>query len=95
MDTNNPDPKNVSNDDMILQNYQDDLDTSDSIRDAVSDEESDDPTEELGVDPDEFKQELDKYDLDEAGDGDDDMREEIEDRDQENEDDAAVTRASY
>lgn len=47
------------------------------------DEESDDPTEDFGVDPKEFKEELDKYDFDDAGHGDDDMREAIEDSDEE------------
>lgn len=82
MDSTNPDPKNIPNDDLTLQNYQDDLDTEGSIRDPIIDEETDDPTEELGVSPNEFKKELDKYDFDEAGHGDDDMREEIEDADE-------------
>lgn len=81
MDSTNPDPAHIPDDDLTLQNYQDDLDTSADIRDPIIDEETDDPTEELGVDPIEFKKELDKYDFDEAGHGDDDMREEIEDRD--------------
>jgi hypothetical protein len=81
MDNTNPDPANIPDDDLNLQNYQDDLDTSSSITDPIIDEETDDPTEELGVDPKEFKKELDKYDIDEAGHGDDDMREEIESRD--------------
>lgn len=82
MDSINPDPKNIPNDELKLQNYQDDLDTSSRIHDRIIDEETDDPTEELGVDKNEFKKELDKYDFDEGGRGDDDMREEIEDRDQ-------------
>ena len=82
MDSTNPDPKNIPNDDLTLQNYQDDLDTEGSIRDPIIDEETDDPTEELGVSPNEFKKELDKYDFDEAGHGDDNMREEIEDADE-------------
>lgn len=81
MDSTNPDPKNIPDDDLTLQNYQDDLDTDNEIRDPIIDEETDDPTEELGVDPKEFKAELDKYDFDEAGHGDDDMREAIEDLD--------------
>lgn len=91
MDSTNPDPKNIPNDDLTLQNYQDDLDTDGDIRDPIIDEETDDPTEELGVSPSEFKKELDKYDFDEAGHGDDDMREEIEDLDQENEEDTSAT----
>lgn len=82
MDTVNPDPQNISDDDLTLQNYQDDLDTSSHIHDPIMDEETDDPTEELGVDKKEFKNELDKYDNDEAGHDDDDRREFIEDLDE-------------
>jgi len=89
MDIVNPDPANIPDDDLQLQNYQDDLDTSSTITDPIMDEESDDPTEELGVNPKEFKDELDKYDFDEAGHGDDDMREAIEDLDDLNEEDTA------
>lgn len=78
MDSINPSPNTIPDDDLQLQNYQDDLDTSASIHDPIMDEETDDPTEELGVSKAEFKKELDKYDVDEAGHGDDDMREEIE-----------------
>ena len=90
MDSINPDPKNIPDDDLQLQNYQDDLDTSSSIHDPIIDEETDDPTEELGVDRKAFKEELDKYDFDEAGHGDDDMREEIEGRDEENREDTSA-----
>lgn len=72
----------MADDDYQVQNYQDDLTTDDNKADPIIDEETDDPTEELGVNRNEFKKELDKYDFDEAGHGDDDMREEIEDRDQ-------------
>jgi hypothetical protein len=89
MDSTNPDPKNIPDDDLTLQNYQDDLDTKGSIRDPIMDEGSDDPTEELGVNKSEFKKELDKYDFDEAGHGNDDMREEIEGRDGENREDTS------
>lgn len=89
MDPVNPDPKNIPDDDLTLQNYQDDLDSNGSITDPVIDEETDDPTEELGVNPKEFKDELDKYDFDEAGHGDDDMREAIEDADDLNAEDTA------
>ena len=88
MDSVNPDPSNIPDDDLTLQNYQDDLDTSSSVKDPIMNEGNDDPTEELGVDAREFKNELDKYDFDEAGHGDDDMREEIESRDM---DDQVVT----
>lgn len=82
MDKTNPDPKNIPDDDLVLQNYQDDLDTDGKIHDPIIDEETDDPTEELGVNPKEFKDELDKYAFDEDGHGDDDMREAIEDADE-------------
>jgi hypothetical protein len=81
MDSINPDPSNIPDDDLELQNYQDDLDTSSSITDPIIDEENDDPTKELGVDPKEFKNELDKYDFDDTTNGDDDRREDIEDKD--------------
>ena len=87
MDPVNPDPANIPDEDIQLQNYQDDLDSDDSIKDPIIDEETDDPTKELGVDPVEFKNELDKYDFDEAGHGDDDMREAIEDADDLNSED--------
>jgi len=94
MDSVNPDPQNIPDDDLRLQNYQDDLDTSSAIADPIMDEGSDDPTEELGVDPKEFKKELDQYAFDDgtkhnesndpgdAKDGEpDDRREEIENSD--------------
>ncbi len=80
MDSINPDPKNVPDDDLTLQNYQDDLDTSSSIHDPIMNEENDDPTKTLGIDAYEFKKELDKYDVDDK-DQDDDYREYIEDLD--------------
>lgn len=87
MDSINPNPKHIPDDDLRLQNYQDDLDTASHIHDPMSYERDDDPTKELGVSPHHFKAELDKYDFDEAGHGDDDMREQIEDWDEEIEDD--------
>jgi len=90
MDATNPDPTNIPDDDLQLQNYQDDLDTDNEIKDPIMDEESDGPTEILGVDQKEYKEELDKYDFDEAGHGNDDRREQIEDLDQENEEDVSV-----
>lgn len=87
MDSINPDPANIPDDDLQLQNYQDDLDTSSSIHDPIMDEETDDPTKELGVDPEEFKKELDKYVFGEnGGGGNDDRREQLEDLDQDMDD---------
>lgn len=62
--------------------YQDDLDTDESKVDPIMDEETDDPTEELGVPPEEFKRELDSYDVDDGLAAHDDRREAIEDRDE-------------
>src|SRR4051812_44683932 len=92
MDSVNPDPVNIPDDDLQLQNYQDDLDTSSSIHDPVIDEETDDPTEELGVDPNEFKKELDQYVFGDAGlasdsgKQSDDRMEQLEDIDQDTDD---------
>jgi hypothetical protein len=75
----------VNDDDLQLQNYQDDLDTSSKKTDHIMDEASDDPTKDLRVDPKEFKKELDQIAFDEAGHGaEDDRREDIESRDNEN-----------
>jgi hypothetical protein len=86
MDSTNPDPANIPDDDLGLQNYQDDLDTSSHIHDPLMDDDTDDPTEELGVNRKDFKNELDKYDF---GDEDDenyyereDRREQLEDYDE-------------
>jgi hypothetical protein len=89
MNTNYQAPSDTSSDDLTLHTYQDDLNTNDALTDPIIDEETDDPTEELGIDPAEFKAELDKYDFDEAGHGDDDMREAIEDADDLNEEDTS------
>lgn len=58
--------RNLADDEFELQNYQDDLDTDADLPDLVVDEEIDDPIEDLGLDPDEFKEELEMYALDEA-----------------------------
>jgi len=81
MSTVNPDPTSLP-DDITLHNYEDGNDTSDDIADRIMDEETDDPTKDLGVDPREFKAELDRYDFENgAGAGEDDRREDIENRD--------------
>lgn len=75
-----------NDDDIKLHTYQDDLTIDDTVNDPLMNELNDDPTEELGVDPKEFKAELDKY-TDEGNDTDDeDRREEIEDIDGDEED---------
>lgn len=68
--------------------YQDDLDYKDSDTDPITEELTDNPAEVFGIPEAEFKQELDKY----AGDGepeDDDMREAIEDMDEDGDDPTA------
>lgn len=72
---NNNDP------DYTPRNAQDDLNTDDNVRDKITQELTDDPTKVLGVNPNEFKAELDKY-VDAGNDTDDeDRREDIEDID--------------
>ncbi|HEY8886674.1 MAG TPA: hypothetical protein VIM31_04225 [Candidatus Microsaccharimonas sp.] len=73
-------------DDYTPQNYQDDLTTDDNVNDKISDELTDDPTKELGVNPNEFKAELDKYADDGNETDDEDRREDIEDIDGDEED---------
>ncbi len=51
-------------DDIQLKSYQDDLDEN-STPDPFMEEEGEDPSEELGIPPDELKDELDKEDDDE------------------------------
>jgi len=51
-------------DDIQLQSYQDDLNTDDNAVDPLMAEETDDPTETLGIPPNEFKDELDKLEVD-------------------------------
>lgn len=83
MDPVNPDPANIPDDDLTLQNYQDDLSTSSSITDPIMNEENDDPTVTLGIDPKEFKNELDKYSLEDGDEEEEEnRREQIEDLDE-------------
>jgi hypothetical protein len=51
-----------NDDDIRLHNYQDDFDTEFDDVDPILEEETDDPTEELGIPPDELKDELEKFD---------------------------------
>lgn len=73
MDPNTQDSHQTPQDDITLHGYQDDLDTSDTATDAIIDEETDDPTETLKVDPQAFKDEQDKYDFEADGVSSDDM----------------------
>jgi len=68
--------------------YQDDLDSKFSDTDPFIDEATDDPTEELQVPVGEYKTEMDDIALDDLERGHEDMRERIEDRD-EDDDNAA------
>ena len=81
------DPPVDANDDITLRGYQDDLDTSDTMADQATHDVTDDPVETFGIPADEYKNELDKLDVDEDS---DDQREDIEDRD-ENDSSAAST----
>ena len=88
MDSTNPDPANIPDDDLHLQGYQDDLDTSGHIHDPIMDEENDDPTEELGIPPKEFKEYLDHFGFkdndpfDESGDHDEEMEDYYSDQEE-------------
>ncbi len=72
-------------DDYQPQSYQDDLVTDDNAVDPLMSEQTDDPTEELGIPPSEFAKELEKEldDEDQVNDNDvdvhDDQREYVED----------------
>lgn len=74
------------NDDIKLHNYQDDLDTEQP--DQFANEMQLSPAEELGVDEKEYKKELDALALDDLEHDHEDMRERIEDMD-EDDDNAA------
>ena len=84
MDNINPNPAHIPDEDLQLRGYQYDLDTSSSIPDAATHNLTDDPTKTLGIDPREFKKELDHYDFENGNDSEeskDDRREDIESRD--------------
>ena len=75
-------------DDYKLQNYQDDIDTD--RPDPFMDRSQVSPAEELGIPEAQYKEELDALVLDDLERGSEDMRETIEDRD-EDDDSAAST----
>ena len=70
--------------------YQDDFDNNEIDTDPIIDEETDSTANELGIPENEFKDELDKYADDDTGTGDDDMREAIEDRDEDDDNGAST-----
>lgn len=80
---------NNDDDDIQLQSYQDDLTTDDDATDPLMSENGDDPTDDLGVPPDEFEDELDKEDsgLDDEI-IDDDRRSFLENLDEDGDDDS-------
>ena len=69
--------KDDSDDFKLRGSYQDDLDTGADDYDPLMQEENDDPSELLGVPPEELGDELDKY-----APGDDDAREFMEEQDE-------------
>lgn len=71
-------------DDNNFRPYQDDLDADEDMVDPLMNEETDDPADTLQIPEEEFKDELDRIVLDPFGD--EDMRETIEDRDEEMDD---------
>lgn len=79
----------MKNDDMTLHTYQDDLDTEKP--DEFMNEAGESPAEELGIPEAEMKRELDNIALDDLEHDNDDMRETIEDRDED--DDNGASRA--
>jgi len=92
MDSINPDPAHIPDDDLQLQGYQDDLDTSGTITDPITHELTDDPVETFGVPAEELATELNHYDFESRGnseDGEDDRREDIESRDMDTDEDAS------
>lgn len=72
----------ISDDDYIPRNDQDDFDGNDDDVDKITNELNEDVTKELGVDPKEYKDEMNKFVTDETDDEFDSEREEIEDLDE-------------
>jgi len=69
-----------NNDDLQLHGYQDDVDARDDQPDPLMNERDDDPVKVFGVPAKEFKNEMDKLDLEQSGS--EDAREEVEDLDE-------------
>jgi hypothetical protein len=87
MDDTKPLPKEAD-DDFEPRGYQDELDTDETIVDQATLDETDDPVETFGVPEEEFKDELDGLAVDENSD--DDIRESIEDADEEDDNSASA-----
>jgi hypothetical protein len=78
-----PEPKTDGWDNISTsETYEDDLDNDNDAVDPFSNEATDDPTEELGVSPEEYKDEMDKIALDELEHDHEDSREALEDADE-------------
>ena len=76
--------------DVDTRTYEDDFDAEDSATDPFIDEATEDPTKTLQVPPNEFKDELDGIALDDLErDGSEDMRETMEDRDEDDDNSAS------
>lgn len=69
-------------DDIKLRNYQDDLDTDGNKIDRVTHEQTDSLADRAGIPQHELDREMKKLKFDEMGRGDDDMREYLEDADE-------------
>lgn len=69
--------------------YEDDLNNDNDAVDPFMDEATDDPTEELGIPPEVYKEEMDKIALDDLEHDHEDTREALEDRDEADDSSAA------
>lgn len=71
-----------TNDEPETRSYQDNLDTGNEMTDPFADENTDEPSNELQIPRSEFKNELDGLVLDDSEASNDDIRETLEDRDE-------------
>ena len=78
--------KDNTQDDMQPRDYQDELDTDPNIHDRVTEELTDKLADTAGIPEHELAHELRHLKFDEEGRGDEDYREELEDRDKDMED---------
>ena len=69
--------------------YEDDLNNDNDAVDPFMDEATDDPTEDLGIPPEEYREEMDKIALDDLEYDHEDTRETLEDRDEADDSSAA------
>ncbi|HYG83622.1 MAG TPA: hypothetical protein VD907_01975 [Verrucomicrobiae bacterium] len=72
----------MNDDDLQLKGYQDDLDADLSKKDEITHELTDNLADRAGIPESEIAHEFKKMNLDEAGHGNEDMREYIEDADE-------------